>query len=68
MPKINHIADFESLGGVQTYLYSLKKKYPNFYSLYKKEQFDIFADKMEGESKEVMRKLKTDVEVMILNG
>ena len=34
MPKINHIADFESLGGVQTYLYSLKKKYPNFYSLY----------------------------------
>lgn len=34
----------------------------------KKEQFDIFADKMEGESKEVMRKLKTDVEVMILNG
>lgn len=34
MNKINHIADFSSLGGVQTYLYSLKKSYPNNYSLY----------------------------------
>ena len=34
MNKINHIADFSSLGGVQTYVYSLKKSYPNNYSLY----------------------------------
>lgn len=37
-------------------------------STIKREQFDIFQDKMQEHNKDVMRKLKTDVEVMILNG
>jgi ribosomal protein S17E len=37
-------------------------------STIKQEQFDIFQDKMQEHNKDVMRKLKTDVEVMILNG
>ena len=46
MNKINHIADFSSLGGVQTYLYSLKKSYPNNYSLYNlgNNVLDIYKD------------------------
>ena len=45
--EINHIADFSSLGGVQTYLYSLKKYSPSTFKLYNlnNKVLDIFKEK-----------------------
>lgn len=37
-------------------------------STIKQGQFDIFQEKIQDDNKEVMRKLKTDIEVMVLNG
>ena len=44
--KIYHIADFSSLGGVQTYLLSLGKNYPDLHSLLNvgRINIDIFGD------------------------
>jgi len=47
MHIINHIADFSSLGGVQSYLYGLNNKFPKEYQLYNisKKILDIYNDK-----------------------
>ena len=48
MITINHIADFSSLGGVQSYLYGLNNKYPKEYQLYNisNKILDIYNNKI----------------------
>ncbi len=47
MNVINHIADFSSLGGVQSYLYGLNNKFPKEYKLYNisNKILDIYNNK-----------------------
>ena len=47
MQIINHIADFSSLGGVQSYLFGLNNKFPKEYQLYNisNKILDIYNDK-----------------------
>jgi len=47
MNVINHIADFASLGGVQSYLYGLNNKFPKEYRLYNVSNkiLDIYNNK-----------------------
>ena len=44
---INHIADFSSLGGVQSYIYGLCNKFPENYFIYNSgtEVLDIYKSK-----------------------
>ena len=44
---INHIADFSSLGGVQSYIYGLCNKFPESYCIYNigNEVLDIYKNK-----------------------
>ena len=48
MKVINHIADFSSLGGVQSYLYGLNNKFPKEYQLYNisNKILDIYDNKI----------------------
>lgn len=46
MQIINHVADFSSLGGVQSYIYGLCNKYPKSYRIYNSgsEVLDIYKN------------------------